>query len=374
MTINEAFDILGIPFTSNAEAVKKAYRKRALETHPDRGGNSRDFIRVRAAYEIICKFLESPDLKATDIDDEIPIPDELKSIIDQIVREFHQQFQRAEQLCQQAFSNFDNMMTRHIQYASRKDLENFGNTFRRNWNQLICNLFERFNSNCRATIYKYESWFDKTLEEIFDDLYKKQLKEYSKSPRFFIYSIILPIIVILLTHNKPFLYRIVLSLASLLLLYPVYWFDCTLRRKTPHDVRTLDIQLFKIDRGTNFQGSAILKKASMDRAMSGITGMALSGFFSSSSRAPVAGLAIGFAIAEIYNRIKNPTSKIRNLIYNEYREFLAVAQPEITTYVIQTHQKLMNNIQQQIINSYSKGMKRTILLVAGHSDKANRRK
>ena len=299
MTINEAFDILSIPFTSNAEVVKKAYRKRALETHPDRGGNSQDFIRVRAAYEIICKFLESPDLKATDMDNEIPIPDELKSIIDQIVREFHQQFQRAEQLCQQAFADFDSMMTQHIQNASRKDLQNFGNTFRRNWNLLIRSLFERFNSNCRATIHKYESWFDKTLEETFDDIYKKQLKEYSKSPRFYIYSMIIPIIVILLTHNKSFFYRIILSLGSLLLLFPVYWIDCTLRRKTPHDVRTLDIQLFKIDRGTNFQGSAILKKASMDRAMSGIAGATFSGLFSSSSHAPAAGFAIGFAIAEI---------------------------------------------------------------------------
>jgi len=33
--------------------IKTAYRKLAMETHPDRGGNPEQFKRVQAAYEIL---------------------------------------------------------------------------------------------------------------------------------------------------------------------------------------------------------------------------------------------------------------------------------------------------------------------------------
>lgn len=42
---------LGWPFT--ADDLKRAYRRKALETHPDRGGNAEDFHAVRKAYEAL---------------------------------------------------------------------------------------------------------------------------------------------------------------------------------------------------------------------------------------------------------------------------------------------------------------------------------
>ncbi len=50
------FIILGVEFDASEVKVKKAYRKKAYECHPDRGGSTEQMARVNAAYEVICRF------------------------------------------------------------------------------------------------------------------------------------------------------------------------------------------------------------------------------------------------------------------------------------------------------------------------------
>ncbi|WP_394237411.1 J domain-containing protein [Niallia oryzisoli] len=48
------YDILGVKSSATMEEIKKAYRKRSKETHPDRkGGSSALFILVQEAYEVL---------------------------------------------------------------------------------------------------------------------------------------------------------------------------------------------------------------------------------------------------------------------------------------------------------------------------------
>jgi curved DNA-binding protein CbpA len=177
MKLNEALEILRVPGTADLNEIKAAYRKRVLETHPDKGGDAKEFIRVRPAYEIACSFFKVPD-----VDDDFPIPEDLRSVISEIVREFKVQFDRSEELCAKAFSEFNNKMRAQIASASRDQLEKFGEAFRTEWNKLVCNLFESFNMKCRETIRKYEGWFQKTMEETFEEIYKRQLGAFSTSP------------------------------------------------------------------------------------------------------------------------------------------------------------------------------------------------
>lgn len=46
------WEVLDLPPSASAEEVKRAYRKKALETHPDRGGNEAAFREVQRAYEL----------------------------------------------------------------------------------------------------------------------------------------------------------------------------------------------------------------------------------------------------------------------------------------------------------------------------------
>jgi hypothetical protein len=45
------WEVLGVPSTVSEAALRNAFRQRAMETHPDRGGDATAFRRVLAAYE-----------------------------------------------------------------------------------------------------------------------------------------------------------------------------------------------------------------------------------------------------------------------------------------------------------------------------------
>jgi hypothetical protein len=50
---DEPFQVLGIPASSTWDQIKTAYRRLAASTHPDRGGSSEAFCRVREAFEVL---------------------------------------------------------------------------------------------------------------------------------------------------------------------------------------------------------------------------------------------------------------------------------------------------------------------------------
>lgn len=45
-----AFSVLGLPSGASSEEVKRAYREKVKQVHPDRGGDTEEFKRVREAY------------------------------------------------------------------------------------------------------------------------------------------------------------------------------------------------------------------------------------------------------------------------------------------------------------------------------------
>ena len=47
------YSILGVEPGSDWLAIKKAYRKLALQHHPDRGGDPELFLKIQAAFEIL---------------------------------------------------------------------------------------------------------------------------------------------------------------------------------------------------------------------------------------------------------------------------------------------------------------------------------
>jgi len=50
---NELYDILGVSRNATIQEIRKAYRKKALKEHPDKGGNEEEFKKLTGAYEIL---------------------------------------------------------------------------------------------------------------------------------------------------------------------------------------------------------------------------------------------------------------------------------------------------------------------------------
>ena len=53
MTKRDYYDILGISKNASADEIKKAFRRAAVEHHPDRGGNEEKFKEINEAYEVL---------------------------------------------------------------------------------------------------------------------------------------------------------------------------------------------------------------------------------------------------------------------------------------------------------------------------------
>lgn len=47
------YEVLGVEKTASYDEVKKAYRKKAMQEHPDRGGDKDKFQEIQGAYEVL---------------------------------------------------------------------------------------------------------------------------------------------------------------------------------------------------------------------------------------------------------------------------------------------------------------------------------
>jgi len=56
-----AYAVLRCPLGANMEAVRRAYRERSMESHPDRGGSTEQMSRVNRAVEIVRDFLSAAE-------------------------------------------------------------------------------------------------------------------------------------------------------------------------------------------------------------------------------------------------------------------------------------------------------------------------
>ena len=71
MTRAEALALLGVGEEATADELKKAYKRKALRAHPDKGGSKEQFQRLAEAYKCLADAREGAAAAATaDVDDD----------------------------------------------------------------------------------------------------------------------------------------------------------------------------------------------------------------------------------------------------------------------------------------------------------------
>lgn len=51
--MSDPYEDLGVPRNADGKAIKRAYRKRVMKEHPDRGGSEEGFKRLQLAYDVL---------------------------------------------------------------------------------------------------------------------------------------------------------------------------------------------------------------------------------------------------------------------------------------------------------------------------------
>ena len=295
MTLSEAYHVLGLAADATPAEVKAAYRRRVTEAHPDQGGSTAEFIKVRAAYEILLVFLEQTAPEATREgardgartgapeeapEEEIPIPEDLRAVIDQIVAEFrqHQRWAEAETVAQLAA--FEAHMTKYIQTASRAELRQFSDVFRTSWDAILNALFKKCNNRSDQILRQYDSWYTESTQAVFDDMYRKDLFSFARRRQFWEVFLIIGAIAAALTivigWGEP---RRWISIALLALAFGIsfltHWRSARRRRKVRRKVEPLSVVPFEIPENAQFPTEAALRRGRRTTATFGLTGLLL---------------------------------------------------------------------------------------------------
>ena len=58
--MNNYYDILGVSIDATTKEIKVAYKKMVLENHPDKGGNTEDFQKIKKAFDVLRDRQELP--------------------------------------------------------------------------------------------------------------------------------------------------------------------------------------------------------------------------------------------------------------------------------------------------------------------------
>lgn len=376
MTLSEAYGILGLSADVTPADVKVAYRRRVTEAHPDQGGTAAEFIKVRAAYEILLAFLKqtAPEgaregAREEGPEEEVPIPEDLRALIDQIVAEFrqHQRWAEAETLAQLAA--FEAHMTKYIQTASRGELRQFSSVFRTSWDAILNALFRKCNDNSDQILQRYESWYTESTQAVFDDMYRKDLFAFARRRRFWEVFLVMGAIAAALTvvigWGEP---RRWISIGLLAVAFGIsflsYGRSARRRRKVRQKVEPLSVVPFEIPQNAQFPTEAALRRGRRTTAAFGLTGLflgsAASGGFAIPAVAAVAGAALGGA----FDRFVNPTGRMRESMQADLLRFMNMARPQVVRYVLEAHQQLLDEVRLKIAESYEDRVKSTVKLLS----------
>ena len=391
MTLHEAYQVLGLPPEATAAQIKAAYRRLVAETHPDRGGKAADFIRIRAAYEILLAFLgpaprtaqqgtgghPAGAAPADDSDEDIPIPDDLREVIDRIVADFREQQRWAESETLAHLAGFEKTMTAHIQGASRSELRNFSATFATSWGTVVDALFTKCNSRCDGVLQRYESWYTESTQELFDGLYRQELLRFPLRRRFWEAFALLVALAgafsVFVGWDGPWHRWVSVAIVLLAVAAAFLVFRRSVRRerRVREKVEPLSVAVFEIRPGARFPTETALQQGRRTTAALGLAGVVLGNAAAAGFAVPVVGAVAGAALGGALDRLLNPLPKVRESMLADLRRFMAMARPQLTTYVLEAHNELLDDVRTQIVDSYQERVKNTVkLLTAGSGNGA----
>ncbi len=301
----------------------------------------------------------------------MPIPEDLRVVIDQIVRDFREHQRWAEHEALRQLGALEKHMSEYIQRATRAELRQFSGAFRASWDAILRALFEKCNTKSDEILQRYESWYTQSTQAVFDDLYRKDLWSFAWRRRFWeVFAVLGAIagalsVVIGWGESRRWI-SVAVLLIAVGISFGAYWHSARRRRQVRDKTEPLSIVPFELPEDGRFATESKLRKGRRTTAAFGMAGLflgsAAAGGFAVPAVAAVAGTALGGA----FDRLINPTGRMRESMQADLKRFMANARPQVVRYVLDSHEELLTEVRLKITESYKERVTSTVkLLKAG---------
>lgn len=163
MTRTEAASALGIEADVSSEGLKKAYRRKAFETHPDRGGSAAEFLKIQVAYDVLMGAYEE-GFSGSELDRV------LFERLDDVRAAFAKLSEEADDYCERIFTEFDKRLVVIIEgYRSHGALRKNGQAdIAALWATSISALAAFLENQVTVIADYHENWLQEYLRPAID--------------------------------------------------------------------------------------------------------------------------------------------------------------------------------------------------------------
>jgi len=129
-----------------------------------------------------------------------------------------------------------------------------------------------------------------------------------------------------------------------------------------------------MDENARFPTEVTLRHGRLTTAALGLAGLFVGNAASGGLAVPVVGAVAGAALGGAVDRLLNPTARLReNMTIDLYR-FMEMARPQVTAYVLEAHEQLLEEVRGRIVDNYRERVEDTVkLLTAGGDGKRSGR-
>lgn len=133
-------------------------------------------------------------------------------------------------------------------------------------------------------------------------------------------------------------------------------------------VEPLSVAPFELREGARFRTESTMRRGRRTTAAMGVAGLFLGNAASGGLTLPVVGAVAGLAFGGVFDRLFNPTGRMRQGMQQDLARFMVMAQPQVARYVLEVHQQLLDDVRGQIVANYRDRVRSTVkLLTAGAS-------
>jgi hypothetical protein len=105
----------------------------------------------------------------------------------------------------------------------------------------------------------------------------------------------------------------------------------------------------------------------------GVAGLFIGNAAAGGFTVPLVGALAGMAFGGVFDRLLNPTGRVRESMQHDLRTFMAAARPQVAAYVLQAHEDLLTDVRGQILTNYQERVKKTVKLLTAGSAVAQKR-